>query len=106
MARRRKRKRQGPSLSTILLVLIFIVGLSLLLYPSFADYWNSFTQSRAIAGYAEQVAKIDDDTYDRMIAEALDYNRRLATKGTRYMLEDEELEEVKDGMVSPFLLAS
>ncbi len=93
MARKRRIKRQGPSLSTILLVLIFIVGLSLLLYPSFADYWNSFTQSRAIAGYAEQVAKIDDETYDRMIAEALDYNRRHSAKGTQYTLTDEEKEE-------------
>ena len=44
------------NLSTIVLVLIFIVGLSLLLYPSVSDYWNSFHQSRAIATYAEAVA--------------------------------------------------
>ena len=37
-------------LSTIILILVFLVGLSLLLYPTVSDYWNSFHQSRAIAG--------------------------------------------------------
>ena len=32
------------NLSTILLVLVFFIGLSLLLYPSVSDYWNSFHQ--------------------------------------------------------------
>ena len=36
-------------LSTILLILIFLIGLSLLLYPTVSDYWNSLHQSRAIA---------------------------------------------------------
>ena len=35
--------------STILLYLVLIIGLSLMLYPSFYDWWNSVTQSRAIA---------------------------------------------------------
>ena len=32
--------------STIVPVLIFFVGLSLLLYPTISDYWNSFHPSR------------------------------------------------------------
>ena len=40
-----------------LLILVFIIGLSLLLYPTFSDYWNSFHQSRAIANYAEATAE-------------------------------------------------
>ena len=92
MAKRERRKKSG-SLSTIILVVIFLAGLSLLLYPSFADYWNSFTQSRAISSYAKQVANIDDDAYDRMLEEARAYNRRLAARGTSYKLTEEELEE-------------
>ena len=44
-------KKKGNFLN-ILLVLVFFVGLSLLLYPSVSDYWNSFHQTRAIAAYA------------------------------------------------------
>lgn len=31
-------------LSTILLVLIFLLGLCILLYPTISDYWNSKVQ--------------------------------------------------------------
>ena len=36
-------------LSTMLLILVFFAGLSLLLYPSLSDYWNSFHASQAVA---------------------------------------------------------
>lgn len=81
------------NLSSIILVLIFVIGLSLLLYPSFSDYWNSFHQSRAIASYAEAVTTIDDTDYEKMWAEAQDYNAALAQKQNRWVLSDEECEE-------------
>ena len=52
------------NLSTIILILVFVTGLSLLLYPTVSDYWNSFHQSRAIATYANEVAALDNDVYD------------------------------------------
>lgn len=65
------------NLTNILLILIFLLGLSLLVYPTFSDYWNSFRQSRAITNYTEQVAYIDDEEYDRILMEAYEYNRRI-----------------------------
>lgn len=41
-------------LTTILLVLAFFAGLSLLLYPTVSDYWNSLHASQAVADYAEK----------------------------------------------------
>ena len=55
-------KRNG---TTILLTLVFLIGLSLLLYPTASDYWNSLHQSRAIASYAEAVAEVDDVCYEQ-----------------------------------------
>ena len=52
-------------LSTILLLFILFIALSLLLYPTVSDYWNSFHQTRAIATYHENVAKLDNTQYDR-----------------------------------------
>ena len=46
-------------LSTILFVIVFLAGLSLLLYPTVSDYWNSFHQSRAIARYVDGVDNED-----------------------------------------------
>ena len=73
-------------LSTIILILVFLVGLSLLLYPTVSDYWNSFHQSRAIAGYAQTVADLDEDNYEKFLADAEDYNKTIAKSGNRFEL--------------------
>lgn len=64
-------------LSTIVLVLIFFVGLSILLYPAVSDYWNSKTQSRAIATYDKTLANLKPEDYTELFEAAEDYNRRL-----------------------------
>ena len=79
--------------SDLILIIAFLAGLSLLLYPGFSDYWNQFHQSRAIAGYAETVAAMDDGEYERLWDAAEDYNRRLAEIAAEYALPDELPEE-------------
>ena len=78
--------------STVILILVFLVGLSLLLYPSVSDYWNSFHQSRAIATYAEQVANIDNDRYAQLWEDARAYNQTLVGKQNRFQISEEERE--------------
>ena len=63
--------------STILLVLILIIGLSLLLYPSFADWWNSFHQSRAIADYDRILSEMSPVDYSHLFDAADSYNDKL-----------------------------
>ena len=86
-------KKGANRFITIFLFTVLIAGASLLLYPTVSDYWNSFRQSRAVATYAEKVAEMDDGTYERLIADAEEYNRRLVGRTRRYNLTDEELEE-------------
>lgn len=76
--------------STILLLLVFLIGLSLLLYPTVSNYWNSFHQSRAIADYVDAVAKMDDETYDQYLARARAYNAALSGSAHRYQPTEEE----------------
>lgn len=80
-------------LTNILLVIIFLIGLSLLLYPTFSDYWNSFHQSRAIASYAETVAQLDNEEYDKIWEAAKEYNGKLRQKASTLALTEEQLEE-------------
>lgn len=80
-------------LSTILLILIFLIGLSLLLYPSFSDWWNSFHQSRAIASYAQQVAVMDDNQYAEIWNAAWEYNRSLTERDNSFLLSEEQKTE-------------
>lgn len=76
--------------STIVLIFIFIMGLSLMLYPSFADWWNSFHQSRAVASYVEQVANMDDEQYEQIWNAAWDYNQSLLERPNSFLLSDEQ----------------
>lgn len=78
---------------TIVLIAAFLGGLSLLLYPTVSDWWNSRHQSRAVSTYMEAVAQIDDNRYDQIWNEALAYNAELARKEMNFKLNDEQLEE-------------
>lgn len=63
--------------SNILLVLIFFIGLSVLLYPSVSDYWNSKVQSRAIVDYEAMLKAFTPEDYSNVFAQADDYNAKL-----------------------------
>ena len=76
-----------------LLILVLLAGLSLLLYPSLSDYWNSFHQTRAIATYAEKVANLNQDQYDEIWAAAESYNASLTDRVNAYLLSDAQKEE-------------
>ncbi len=67
-------------LSTIVLLFILLIGLSLLLYPTVSDYWNSFHQTKAITTYAESVAALDNASYDAIWDAARQYNRNLLNR--------------------------
>lgn len=76
--------------STISLVIILIIGLSLMLYPTFSDYWNSLHQSWAITNYASVVANMNDDTYDEIWEAAYSYNASLLARKNSYLINDEQ----------------
>ena len=79
--------------STVLLLVTLMIGISLLLYPTISDYWNSFHQSRAIAGYAEAVAEMDTVDYEKIWNEAVKYNKELQTRSNHWFLTEEQQEE-------------
>ena len=88
-------KKKTGSPITLLLILILLAGVSLLLYPTVSDYWNSFHQSRAIASYVEQVANIDDAQYEELWDAAWDYNQSLLHRPNDFLLSDEQQEIYK-----------
>ena len=87
-----KCKKKKGVLLTLLLVLALIAGLSLLLYPTVADFWNSLHQSRAIASYVESVEELDDEAYEEIWAAAQEYNAALPGDDSRFVPDEEELE--------------
>lgn len=87
-----KRKKKKGSLSTILLTLILLAGLSVMLYPTVSDWWNSRHASQAIANYVEAVADMDEDVKREMLEAAAAYNASLSP-GVHFKLSDEEYAE-------------
>ncbi len=83
-------KKTTSRLITVFLVLVLIAGLSLLLYPTVSNFWNSRHQSNAIAAYTERVSEIDSADYDQLLADARAYNQSLVGKSDRYDTTGEE----------------
>ena len=79
-------------ISILLLMAVLLTGISLLLYPIVSDYWNSLHQSKAIAGYMEDTAKLDDKSYERLWEEAQAYNCTLLENENRFQPSEEEKE--------------
>lgn len=90
----KKKKRQSSWLArnivSILLAMIFIVGAGLLLYPSFANWWNSTRQSRVLEQYVSEIESIDTSVAEEQIANALEYNNSIVSKGIMWAMNDEE----------------
>ena len=76
------------NLSTIILILIFLVGLSVMLYPSVSDAVNRKHQSRAVASYAEEVEQLSDADYQTYFDAADAYNRQLNTTPNAFYKPD------------------
>ena len=74
--------------TVILLTLGFLIGISVLLYPAFSNYWNSKTQSRAIVNYESVLEHLEPEDYSAMFQAAHDYNEAL--RAMEYPLRDHE----------------
>ena len=78
---------------TLLLVLIFFVGLSLLLYPAVSEYWNSLVTTRLVAEYMDSVSSLSEKRKQAFFEEANAYNQKLAELPLHFNLTEEEIEE-------------
>ncbi|WP_281790308.1 class C sortase [Faecalibaculum rodentium] len=77
-------------LSTIVIVIVFVIGLGLLAYPTVANWWNNNMASHAVANYTEAVQNLDTSQYDELMELARSYNTALASKPGRFNPTDEE----------------
>ena len=80
-------------LSTIFLTLAAALGLSLMLYPSLSDWWNSKVQSGVVATYQEELENLDEDDYAELWKSAKLYNQSLVEKKGSFFLSKEQEEE-------------
>lgn len=82
----KKKKKQIPI--TVILVLTFMIGLSLVLYPSISNYLNELNGSKTIGEYAEAVSRLSEEDYRVLWQEAEEYNKALLRRQNGYVLDD------------------
>lgn len=70
-----------------------LVGAGLMLYPSAANWWNSLTQTGYVASYMSEVASMDKSEYEKILNEAIEYNKKLSETGLNFDMTEEEMEE-------------
>ena len=86
----KKKKKKRVDWVTVIMVAVMVAGALIIAYPTFSDWWNSYHQTRAIASYVSAVEETDQETIDKMLAEAHAYNERLLAKPNRYVMTDAE----------------
>lgn len=77
-------------LPTIILILIFMAGLCLLLYPTASNYWNSLRHSTAVNHYISDVGAIDEGEYEALLETARQYNQSLLERANQYKLSEHQ----------------
>ena len=63
--------------TAIFLTLGFLVGVCILLYPAFSEFWNSKTQSHAITDYESVLENMNAEDYAAIFDQANAYNQSL-----------------------------
>lgn len=61
-----------------------------MLYPAISDYWNSYHQSQAISGYNDCVSNLKEAEYKKILENAMEYNKDIASSVNTYKLSDQE----------------
>lgn len=78
-------KKKNGSASTIILVAIFFVGLSVLLYPTISDFWNEKRQSQAIVNYDDLIVDLTPEDYSDYFNKAEAYNKKIRNMSYPFM---------------------
>ena len=82
--------KQKKSKSNILLALVFLAGLSFLLYPVVSNYLNTRMQSGVVSGYQEYVQTTNTEEHLRMISQAKQYNEDLLSLPKGFAMTEEQ----------------
>jgi sortase (surface protein transpeptidase) len=90
---------KGKKKTDIILIIIFLVGLSVLLYPTISNYYNSFHESKVIAAYETNLSKMTETDYSGALQKASDYNSTLSA-GTQSFESGEPVDSTYSSLLN------
>ena len=80
-------------LVTMGIVIVFIIGLSIMLYPTVASYINSLRQSRVVSQYYRDIENLTLEQFEEILSAAHEYNERLRTTPDRFTFSPDDKKE-------------
>lgn len=95
-------KKNRTVLTAIAVTIVLLIGLSLMLYPTVAEYVNSLGYKKDIENYRQEVQKLDDSERQAILAAARDYNRRLLANSTSIAALDESQKDEYFSLLNPY----
>ncbi len=87
-------KKKRPKIVTILAILLLLIGLGIMLYPTFSDLYYRWTAQQQISQY-NHVAEATQADYSELWAAAEEYNRQLAQRGSSITVTEEEKAQIE-----------
>lgn len=97
----KKQKKRGR-ISAVIGILVLLIGLSLLLYPTIADYVNSLNYKNSIDSYQQQVSQLDDSARQELLAEAYAYNAELKARTDHFQTLTAQQRGQYNSLLDPF----
>ena len=89
------KKKKRSWISTLILMIVLLLGVGIIAYPSVSDWWNSLHSTRAIANYVEAVEEMTQEEKDAIFEAARAYNAKLPL-GVHFTLTDAEYAEYEN----------
>jgi len=72
--RKKHTRKKGSTVFNIVIILLFLIGSSVLLYPTASNMWNNYRDRQLQTSYIENVNNLDKEEYEKMLAKAKEYN--------------------------------
>lgn len=86
----KKKKKKGSWISSLFLVLIFLIGAGILFYPTVSDLWNNYRNQQLISEYTEVVENMESEDFSEIWAEAREYNAQHTVNTILDAFDEEE----------------
>lgn len=86
----KKKKKKGSWISSLFLVLIFLIGAGILFYPTVSDLWNNYRNQQLISEYTEVVETLESEDFSEIWAEAREYNAQHTVNTILDAFDEEE----------------
>lgn len=91
----------GKKIIRTIVYIILITGISLLLYPSIANWWNLRHQTTVVASFIEKTEDLSVQENNKIFEKAQIYNQNLLQKYDRFHLDKEDY-KIYDDTLNPF----